>query len=297
MTGPAARPKIAVAGYLSLDTLHCPAGIFEEVVGGGALYAALGAAAAGGDVSLVARAGHDFPRWALDRLAALGIRLDALERAPTPSRRSELIEPSARLGCVSHRRTPAYARSQWWERTRELAPVPLERAVDAYVVTPMPAALALRHARLARRRGALAVADTSEAFAQSEPEAVLALAAEVDVFAPSREEVQLLFPGETDSVAHAKLGEITPIVVQKRGASGYWLLVRGRPPSTLASRATQIADATGAGDASVGALAAGLARGLTPEAALALAADVAARTVTAVGAAGLGLRATAAVVA
>jgi ribokinase len=289
MTDPGIRPKIAVAGYLSLDRIRCPVGTFEAAVGGGALYAALGAAAADGDVDLVARVGCDFPGWALDGLAALGIRLDAVERVPTPSRRSELIEPDARPGHVSHRRTPAYAQSRWWERTRELAPVPLDAPLDAYLITAMPATVARAHARVARRRGALVVADTSEAFARSEPEAVLTLAAEVDVFAPSRDEVRLLFTGDREADAHAKLAARTLMLLEKRGPDGYWLSVHGRPRVASASRATRIVDTTGAGDASVGAFTVALAGGRTPKAALGLAAEIAARALAAVGPAGLGL--------
>jgi sugar/nucleoside kinase (ribokinase family) len=57
----------------------------------------------------------------------------------------------------------------------------------------------------------------------------------------------------------------------------------------LAARATSVSDTTGAGDASVGAFTVALARGLAPEAALALAAEIGARAVAAVGPAGLGL--------
>ena len=286
MKRPTKRPKVAVAGYLSLDTIRCPGGTFADVVGGGALYAALGGVAMGGDVHLVARVGHDFPQRALEDLAALGIRLDALERVATPSRRSELIERDASPD--SRRTTPAYGDAQWWERTNALAPMPLDAPLDAYMVAAMPAAVARAHIRVARRHGALVVADTSEAFARTEPEALLRIAGEVDVFAPSREEVRWLLDDD-DASAHARLAAQTPIVVQKRGADGYWLSAHGGPPSSQPSRATRVVDTTGAGDASVGALMVGLAQGLAPAAALELAATIAARAVSAVGPAGLGL--------
>jgi ribokinase len=288
VTRPAQRPKVAVAGYLSLDTIRCPAGSFTDVVGGGALYAALGAAAAGGDVHLVALAGHDFPESALEGLAALGIRLEAVERAAISSRRSDLVEPDAAPERVSHRTTPAYDQAEWWQHTRMLAPPPLDAPLDAYMVTAMPAMIALAHIRVARWNGALVVADTSEAFARAEPEGVLRVAAAVDVFAPSREEVRWLVNAD-DLSAHAKLAAHTPVVVQKRGADGYWLSAHGGPPSSHPSRATRVADATGAGDAGVGALTVGLAQGLAPAAALELAAAITARAVSAVGPAGLGL--------
>ena len=66
-----ARPRVTVAGYLSLDTIVCPYGTFEDVPGGAALYAALGAREAGARVRLRAALCEDFPA-SLARCPRLG---------------------------------------------------------------------------------------------------------------------------------------------------------------------------------------------------------------------------------
>ena len=88
----------------------------------------------------------------------------------------------------------------------------------------------------------------------------------------------------------AALGGLCQRVVQKRGADGL-ALVSGSHPSGLRRPASlaRVVDPTGAGDASVGALGAGLARGLDDPALLALALEVAAGAVAGLGPEGLGL--------
>ena len=113
-----------------------------------------------------------------------------------------------------------------------------------------------------RARGARVVADTSEGFAAAEGPALLAALPRLDLFAPSREEVRRLLPGLDDEAAQRALDARCPQVVQKRGPDGMWWSRAGSPIHREPSRAREIADSTGAGDAAAGALAAGLARGL-----------------------------------
>ncbi|HEX2481458.1 MAG TPA: PfkB family carbohydrate kinase, partial [Methylomirabilota bacterium] len=103
-------------------------------------------------------------------------------------------------------------------------------------------------------------------------------------------ETRLLLPGLDDEAALAALGGLCQRVVQKRGADGL-ALVSGSHPSGLRLPASlaRVVDPTGAGDASVGALGAGLARGLDDPALLVLALEVAARALAGFGPEGLGL--------
>jgi sugar/nucleoside kinase (ribokinase family) len=86
------------------------------------------------------------------------------------------------------------------------------------------------------------------------------------------------------------LGNRCPRVVQKRGADGL-ALVSAAHPAILRRQAfaSRVVDPTGAGDACVGALGAGLAHGLDDPALLALGLEVSARAVAGVGPEGLGL--------
>ena len=286
----AARPRVTVAGYLSLDTIVCPHGTFEDVPGGAALYAALGAWSAGARVWLRAALCDDFPRTALSALSSLGIDLDGLEPAAGVTRRGRLEDLEASPERVTRRNSPHHRDPEWWARTRDLAPTPCERPAGVVVCTAMPVDCLVRHADAARSRGARVVADTSEAFAALEGEALLGILPRLDLFAPSREEVRLLFPGLDDEAAQRALDARCPQVVQKRGPGGMWWSRAGHPLHHEPSHTREIADSTGAGDAAVGALAAGLARGLPAPEVLRLASRVAARAAGRVGPHGLGIR-------
>ena len=282
-------PRVTVSGYLSLDTIVCPRGTFEEVPGGAALYSALGARAAGARVHLRAHLCGDFPRSALDGLEALGIDLGGLEPAPGPTRRARLVDRSASPGRSTERGSPHFSDAEWWERTRALAPTPARVPADAVVIGAMPAERLGRHAHAARSLGARVVADTSEAFAMTEREALLAVLARIDLFAPSREEVRLLLPGISDEAAQRELESRCRHVVQKLGPDGLMWSSAGQLPCRQASRAGAVADSTGAGDAAVGALAAGFVRGIPIQDMLRESSAIAARAVSGVGPSGLGL--------
>ena len=284
-----ARPRVTVAGYLSLDTIVCPCGTFEGVPGGAALHAALGATAAGGRVRLRASICADFPARALDALSALGIELDGLEPAAGATRRGRLEDRGATHERVTRRNSPHHRDPEWWARTRALAPTPCLHPADVVLLTAMPVGCLVRHAEAARALGARVVADTSEAFAAAEGEALLAALPRLDLFAPSREEVRLLLPRLDDEAAQRALVARCPRVVQKRGPDGMWWLSAGQPLHREPSQAREIADSTGAGDAAVGALAAGLARGLAVPELLHEASAIAACAAGTVGPLGLGL--------
>ncbi len=284
-----ARPRVTVAGYLSLDTIVCPSGTFENVPGGAALYAALGAAAAGARVRLRAARCDDFPPVRLDALSSAGIDLDGLEPAAGATRRARLEDREATPARATRRASPHHRDPEWWARTRALAPTPCLYPADAVVVTAMPVDCLVRHVEAARALGARVVADTSEAYASTEGAALLAVLPRIDLFAPSREEVRRLLPKLDDEAAQRALEARCPRVVQKRSADGMWWSSAGRAVHREPSRAREIVDSTGAGDAAVGALAAGLARGLPVPELLRGASRIAARAAGMVGPLGLGL--------
>jgi ribokinase len=278
---------IWVVGYLSLDDIVAEGRVYHGVPGGAALYAALGVAASGADARLVAARGSDFPESALERLRAAGVDVSAVVARAHPTRRARLAHASD-----GRRESPHYARAEWHAATEALAPPlppPMPRPAVA-VMTAMPAADLARQLDWARAQGAPVVVDTSEVFAARERDALLALAGRMDLFAPSREETGVLFPGLDDDAALAALARSCPRVVHKRGADGLALLSAAHPGGLrVPARPGLVVDPTGAGDACVGALAVGMARGLDDPALLALASEVAARAVAGVGPSGLGL--------
>jgi sugar/nucleoside kinase (ribokinase family) len=276
-------PRVHVVGYLSIDRIATPLLRRDNVPGGAALYAALGARAAGGDVALHAAAGEDFAQAWLDALGRMGIDLACVVRRPGRTRRARLVHAANGARLSDHD-------AEWWARTAALAPpLPAEVAPgDVVVVGPMPAAGAA--GAIAHAAGARVVADTSEAFAAREPQVLRALLPRLAVFAPSREETRLLLPGLDDDRAALALAAAGCMIMQKRGADGVVVVAGADAPLLrLPAPPVDVVDRTGAGDATVGALAAGLAAGLQFADAARRALAVGAATVTGVGPSALGL--------
>lgn len=269
--------RVLVMGYLSIDDITVGASLHQAQPGGGALYGALGARAAGAAVTLSAACGMDFaPEW-LARLGALGIDASSVERRPGPTRRARLVHAHD-----GGRASPHHAETIWSERTAALAPaIPRSVDADAVMLAPMP----LAHlARCLEGIEAPIAADTSEGFASAGLEAWRALLPRFAVFAPSREETRLLFPGRGCDDAARALAAFGCDVVHKRGAEGLALCRAGSSEvRRIPAAPVALVDPTGAGDAVVGALAAGLARGLDLDANASQAALIGARAVTGLG--------------
>jgi ribokinase len=273
--------RVIVVGYLSIDRIATASAQVDAAPGGAALYAALGARLAGAAVSLLACAGADWPQAWTEALAARGIDVAAVVRRPGPTRRARLDYAGD-----GFRRSAHHDEASWWERTDALAPPDPPRADAADVIVAGPMRAARLRGVLDRASGARVVADTSEAFAWREAAALRALLSALAVFAPSREETRLLAPGPEPARALAACGAV---VVEKCGAEG--LVVHrdaDTPPVVVAAPTVVVIDPTGAGDATVGALAAGLARGEDIVAAARSAVAVGARCVTAPGPSALG---------
>lgn len=267
--------QVVVVGYLSIDSVAGPDGAVREQPGGAALYAALGARAAGAEhVTLLAATGEDWPLAWTAEARRLGVDCASLEPRHGPARRARITYADDDSRSSAH-----HAEATWWERTEALAPPlpPRLSPEDVLVLSPMPAAHAAR--ALDAAGPVRAVADTSEAFARQESDALRALLPRLAVFAPSREESRWLRPLEGCAV------------VEKRGAEGLALLRADMPEEVFMPSPVTVRDPTGAGDATVGAIAAGLARGLVLCDAMLAAVEVGARAVTGHGPAGLGFHA------
>jgi len=267
--------RVVVMGYLSIDQVTQPDGTRRAQPGGAALYAALGARALGAEVAMLAAAGEDWPEAWHEEARRCGIDCAGVERRAGASRRARLDYAADGARGSTH-----HDEEEWWARTAALLP-PLPARLgpdDVLVLAPMPAAQAAR--ALDAAGPCRTVADTSEAFARRDADALRALLPRLALFAPSRAESRWLMPMRG-----------CPIV-EKRGAEGLALLSpEGAAPEIFAAPTVVVRDATGAGDATVGAIAAGLAAGDTLWAALHAAVMIGARTVTGDGPAALGFHA------
>lgn len=255
------RPTVLVVGYLSVDTIDTPAGRFGPVPGGAALYAALGALAAGSALPCLAAAvGDDYPAAWLEALIALGVDLSRIERRQGPSRTARIVHALDGARASPHHRDP-----QWWARTHALAPaIPADAAAfDGVAACPMP--IERLEALLDAAGDAPVLVDTSEAFAAADTARFLALAPRMSVLAASREETRLLLPELDDNAAVIRLASMGCCVLQKRGRDGAAAATpsSGHLTQFGAPMGVEALDPTGAGDAVLGAMAAGLA-GRTP---------------------------------
>lgn len=278
---------VRVVGYLSFDRIEFQGRVCDDVPGGAALYAALAARQAGANVSLHAIAGEDFDAALLARLAQIGIDLSQIQRAAGKTRRARLAYSTADLRTNAHHGADA-----WWERTRALAPpVPANLAAgDVVALMAVPGATAAATLDAARLAGARVAMDTSAAFAARECELILAVCGGAHVFAPSLEETRLLCPDMSDDAAAVRLAASGCNVLQKRGADGAFAVAAHRDSGTrLAAPPTAVLDPTGAGDATLGGLAAALAAGLDFMSAARAALASGAACVRALGASALGL--------
>ncbi|KQQ87641.1 carbohydrate kinase family protein [Aureimonas sp. Leaf324] len=277
--------RILIAGYLSLDEVTQASGETSRQAGGAALYAALGARQLGADVDLCVSIGDDFPAGWIDALQGAGIELPHVARQSAPSRWTRIIHAAD-----GTRRSEHFADPRWWEAGRDHAPRPpgeLSR-YDAVVACPMPSQALGEFVEAAARAERPVIADLSEAFVSQDRQSILALVPNLTVLAPSREETRLLLPGVDDDAAARHLAALGPAVVQKRGAEGAFCVEAGRAAawSVLAPRAC-VLDPTGAGDATVGALAAAWVGTRDLVAAVPVALTVGTRTVSGHGASAL----------
>jgi sugar/nucleoside kinase (ribokinase family) len=278
---------VHVVGYLSIDRIETGRDAGDDVPGGAALYAALGARAAGAAVALHAMSGVDFRAEWLQQAATLGIDLAGVVRCSSPTRRARLAYRTDESRDNAH-----HAQDAWWERTHTLVPaVPAALAAgDVVALMAVPSAVAAKTLAAAAKAGARVVMDTSAAFASAERQAVCTNAAKAHIFAPSLEETRHLCPDCSDDAAAFALAGSGCNVLHKRGAAGaFAVAARAATGLRLAAPPATLRDPTGAGDAVVGALAAGIAAGLDFIAGARAALQIGARCVGGWGPAALGL--------
>ncbi len=275
---------VVVVGNLTIDDVVLPTGATKmATLGGNSVHAATAVVAAGASAAVIARRGDDFPPGASAALADAGVDVSGLVDVAGPTVRNWVIyeEDGSRHWLY---RTPP-------ERSTQVAPQPgdlPERALRRAAVVHV-AAMPLGHAEriVARVRevapGAVITLDTHETWDAAVAGRVLELARAVSLFVPSQEELSQLVGAASppDGLAALAAAGVTRAVT-KAGGAGAYLLEDGLI-TRIPALDVQVADATGAGDAFCGGLAAGLARGLPLRAAVGLGAAVAGTAITGSG--------------
>lgn len=281
-------PVLSV-GYLSIDRISTPFGSFGPVPGGAALYAALAVRTVGMPAAIVAAFGQDYPPEWLRCLVALGVDISHLSARVGPTRTASLHYDS-----MGERQAPHFKEPTWHEQTRYLAPtIPKDLGRFGRVtIGPVPVKTLRAVVREAGVYGVKVIADTSTAFVHCAAEAILDVLPSMELFAPSLEETRLLLPGVDDDAAAIELAARGTHVLQKRGAEPAFLVRSGERSGVriAASSDGPVLDPTGAGDATIGALAAELARGKDVGEAVRIALAVGRLTVSDIGPTALGFR-------
>ena len=257
--------RVIVVGNLTIDDVVLPDGRTGlGSLGGGAIFAALGARLWSVPVGLVTRRGEDFAPSHLGHLADLGIDTSGVVDIPGPTVRNWVLygEDGSRTWVY---RTPV-GRSievavqpgdvpQSW-----LAESPAPSCISRSM--PLPAAQAI----VSRVRQdcplAIITMDTHEDWVRDYRDELVELARTVDVFVPSQGELaDLVGYDEAERAAQQLISRGVRAVAVKLGVEGAYVSTADGTGAHVDAFAVETLDTTGAGDSFCGGLAAGLAAG------------------------------------
>ncbi|NKQ34946.1 MAG: carbohydrate kinase family protein [Chloroflexi bacterium] len=283
--------KYVAAGGMRIDYLVTHTGEARtELVGGNALYTAVGAAIWGEQIGLWARIGENYPQTWLEALPD-NILIDGLIRVPgwqdhrtffayTPDGRREDTNPArhfARIGQPLPAALRSYVHSTPGQDEPDvyepLALRPFDwpeayAGVTAVHLSPLSLATHRYVPPHLRQHGVRQItADPGERYMIPErTDYIRQLMPQLDAFLPSAQEIRTLFGAETDLAQAARqLGKWgAPVVVIKNGADGVlvWERENGRLthlPAYHREGDGRIVDVTGAGDSFCGGFMVGLA--------------------------------------
>jgi sugar/nucleoside kinase (ribokinase family) len=248
------RPRVVVAGNLSLDDTVTPDATFPDAPGGDALYASLAVRTWGGRPILLTLVGDDYPQPYLDRMRSTGIDTTHVRITEGPTVHYRVIYG------VDGARTFQWVGAE--ERLLQTSPVGTDYSALADAewlhVAAMP--IEAQHAGIAagRAAGVPISLDPHEEYVVGYEDQLRALADGV-VFMPSELEARLLFPDidVADPVDFAKAAAErldawgSSVVAIKLGRRGSVVRVDGRS-THVPALSTNVVDPTGAGDAYCG---------------------------------------------
>jgi sugar/nucleoside kinase (ribokinase family) len=239
-------------GYLTLDEITA-SGATKASMGGGALYAALGATSCLCSAGIVAHVGQDFPESGLDLLRGIGVDCSGVR-----VRAGDSAQFSVRYD------------SQWNEHYDH---VHLGVAADvgvpdipesfqsarAILVNSILPPLQEPFVGWAQQHGMTSVLTTNYIYLNDEVlrDSLFKTIRNVDIMVCNRREAEALVGTGDATVLVRRLRELGPQPVVT--ASDFiWFMNEGRP-DTLAVPTSEVTDPTGAGDTFAGAIAAGAA--------------------------------------
>ncbi|MFN2188705.1 MAG: carbohydrate kinase family protein [Candidatus Promineifilaceae bacterium] len=288
------EPEIVTGGGIRVDYLITREGVaHNRLIGGNAIYSAVGAAIWSKSVAVLSRVGDNYPVEWLDSLVRSGIDISAVRRVPgtfdhrtffayRPDGVRDDTNPAkhyGRIGAALPRELEDYMHSTPLQADLDkLEPLAIRAedcpstisGVSAVHLAPLPIRSHLELAPFLRERGVRFITiDPGERYMKPDlQQQIKKFLPYLDVFLPSEQEIQTLF-GQNASTAQAARTLIQwgcKSVVIKRGKHGAavlhqdWNELRNYRAFHQASDPT-VVDVTGAGDSFCGGFAIGLAAG------------------------------------
>ena len=258
-------PDLVVLGNLLVDDIVFADGRTRMGEAGGAtLYGAGTAALWRVPVGIASLRGPEYPREALDALAARGVDLSGVTALPH-NLRTWLLYEGPRRRLVHHIDSPTHTQA---------SPVPdgipsAWRGARAFHLAPMP--LPVQHDLVASLTGGpgLVSVDPHVPIETSTLEQWRPVLARTDVLWLGREELELGREDDPLPTLRSLAGGRLRFILWKRGAAGGWLYDAAADRLLAwAPRTAAVVDPTGAGDALAVGFLCGILRGESPERAL-----------------------------
>jgi len=242
-------------GNMTIDDLVFADGTTKWCVpGGNSIYAGLGMAVWGVRPSIMARYGPDYP---VEVIGANRIDLSLATKGGLTLRNWGLYEEDGSRHFIFR-----HATRDWFEFCPTVSD--LDEGPYPYChLAPLPWHLQSDFVAYLRQRGAqlISVDVDDRKLAEVDEAALAAMLGQIDFFLPSRQDVAAIYPGISDLDGLRRLRDLDPkikVIAIKRGADG--VIVHSAGDSdylSLPSIASQVVDATGAGDAFCGGFLAG----------------------------------------
>ena len=252
------RPDVWSVGLIMVDDLYVEGKpTTMGLLGGGAIYACVGASYAGARAGLITRAGKGIPKETLAHLQRCGLVLDVKHvAAPTIHERVhvsasretifELTEGSGNYEGTCPRTS---------DFTSDLEP---DQVVH---IAPMPARYQAGWIRIASEARSMITLDPHTEDSAADPDAYTDLVPACTAFLPSAQESQLLAGPDHEQAARDYVAAGARIAVVKLGREGCVVATGTEVTFVPAETVRRPVDTTGAGDAFCGAFAAALAQG------------------------------------
>jgi sugar/nucleoside kinase (ribokinase family) len=237
-------------GNLTIDDLVFADGTTQWCTpGGNCMYAALGMALWGVHPSIVARYGNDFP---VNALGENRVDLSLATKGERTLRNWGLYEEDGSRHFIFRQAT-----RNWLEFSPSISDLGSGSYPYCHL-GPLPWHLQSDFVAFLRQNGArlISVDVDDRRIAEVDQQALTLMLRQIDFFLPSRQDVTTLYPGISDVDALRRLRDLDSgikVIAVKRGADGVIIHSAGDSDyMSLPAIASEVVDATGAGDSFCG---------------------------------------------